>query len=428
MLGRYSRLLHAIIWFGFYACATAVNAQDVDQKISELINLGQLEAAQEILEASNPSEITRLFFVGRIYKASKKFPVAITIFEEILKRDPGHINAKRELAHTLLLAGNFTEAKTNFQELAQLDSNEVMLDGYRQFLNIIEQNKPSGISLHFSFLPSSNINRGTENTAFDSELGYFMIDPSMQITPGTGVELGLSGFFRRSISMQSKVQLNWAISGTKYDIETFDGATSLLSLSFYKGGASGHWSLEPYARQTWRKDGANTESLGIKLGLERKITGDGNLAFSLLHEYRRYPLNGYLDGGFTSATVSMNHHIDATLYISGGFRSEFGNSEAEHLKYTGHTVFGRINKSWSSGTSATLGLELGRSEFVGTFPLTSYPREDTHFSVNFSALSSRIKYQGFTPRLNCAFLSNISNIAFFDYAATDCRIGFAQEF
>ena len=48
--------------------------------------------------------------------------------------------------------------------------------------------------------------------------------------------------------------------------------------------------------------------------------------------------------------------------------------------------------------------------------------------VSVSAYSDKISYMGFAPKVSCSFTFNGSNIAFFDYQATDCQIGFTQRF
>lgn len=422
-----SRLLYTTtLLLSFYF--PAADAQTVDLQISRLINSGQIESAERILEASNPDDIARLFFAGRVYKVLRKFPAAIAIFREILKRDPNHINAKRELAHTLLLAGEYEDADTYFQELLSTDNNEAMQEGYRRFINVIERNKPSGIGLQISLLPSSNINKGTNNTVFDSEFGDFVIDPSMQVESGIGVQFEFFGFFRQPVSSQSNVQLDWALSGAKYRNETYDSATSLLSISYEKRTSNGHWSLEGYGRYMWRKGGEDISILGGKYEFGQMLSPINSFALSLMHEYRSYPLSGYQDGPFTSGVISITHQIGTSFSISGGIRSEQSHPIAEHLQYISNTAYGRISKTWSEETQTTVGIHAGRRDFIGVYPLTSSSRVDTYSGVNFSVYNTRINFRGFTPKLSCAFTSNSSNVSIFDYDVTDCHIGASIEF
>lgn len=412
----------------FFFHISMAAAQNLDSQIAQLINSGQIKSAQEVLEASNPSETARLFFAGRVFKASQNYLVAIAIFREVIDRDPNRINAKRELAHTLLLAGEFENAETYFYELLQIDKNEIMQNGYRRFLGVIARHRPSAVSLKFSLLPSSNINKGTDNAVFDSELGELIIEPSIQAESGVGIQFELSGFFRRPASAQSRMQLNWAVSSIKYGNENYDNITGLLSVSYEKRTLNRQWSLSAYTRHIWRKGGADINTLGGKYEFEQKLSLANSIALSLLHEYTRYPLSGYQDGPFASGAVSITHQFDIGSNISGGIRVEHSYPMAEHLQYLSHSAFGNINRIWSEGTQTAVGFQIGRREFIGIYPLTSSSRVDIYSGINFSVQNSGINYRGFTPKLSCGYYSNYSNISFFDYDATDCHIEVSTEF
>lgn len=182
--------LSAPVGAGMIFIGSMAFAQNAESPgISRLISTGQIEAARIVLEAQSPSEADRLFFEGRVLKAQRKFPEAIRVFRQVLQIDPNYINARRELAHTLLLNRDYGPAEYHFDALLQIDQNEQMRDGYRGFLNVIEQNKPVGFSGYFSLLPSTNVNRGTANTVFDTTLGQFVIDPNSQAESGVGVQL-----------------------------------------------------------------------------------------------------------------------------------------------------------------------------------------------------------------------------------------------
>ena len=74
-----------------------------DNDISRLLTFGQIGAARAILEASDPSPADRLFFDARLLKSQAKLTAAIALFRQVLQIEPNRMNARRELAHTLLL-------------------------------------------------------------------------------------------------------------------------------------------------------------------------------------------------------------------------------------------------------------------------------------------------------------------------------------
>lgn len=423
---RFAILCSILLWFLFNH-ATA-DAQPVDLQISRLINSGQIEAAERVLEASNPNEIARLFFAGRVLKFLQKYSTAIEIFEEILDRKPDHINAKRELAHVLILVKDLGGAEKYFRELLLIDNNEVMQNGYRRFLSVIDQNRPSGVGMQFSLLPSSNINKGTSNTVFDSALGDFIIGPSMQAESGLGARFGLSGFFRHLVSPLSKVEINWAIFGTKFGNGVYDSIEKALSISYEKRTLTGQWSLEGYARHGRRNGGEEVRTLGGRYEFSKSISADNSVAFLVSHEYRNYPLTAYRNGPITRSAISITHQFDAGLSVSGGIQSESSQPDTEHLQYISYETFGRISKVWNDETHATVGFRMGGREFSGVYPLTNISRLDSYSGFDFSVNNNRIQYLGFTPKLSCAFNSNSSNVSFFDFSAADCSVRVSKEF
>ena len=142
-------------------CETAFAQYNDTSNISRLISTGQIEAARIALEAEDPSQADRVFFEARILKAQGRLPEAINAFRQVLQIDPNYINARRELAHTLLLNRDYGPSRFHFLQLLKIDPNDQMRNGYREFINVIDQRKPVGFSGYFSILPSTNVNRGT---------------------------------------------------------------------------------------------------------------------------------------------------------------------------------------------------------------------------------------------------------------------------
>lgn len=384
--------------------------------------------ARAALEAANPSRADRVFFEARILKAQRRFPEAITAFRQVLQIDPNYINARRELAHTLLQNRDYGPARFHFKELLKIDQNEQMRDGYRGFLNVIDQNQPIGISGYFSVLPSTNVNRGTTNTVFDTTLGKFVIDPNSQAESGVGVQLGFSGYFRHLLSHNSRVSLNWGLSGTRYEDKRYNSAVGNLALSYEQITQSGSWFISPYFRKTRREDNADSDARGFRFGVTQRLNDKNRLGFSFSREYRDYAAQDYQDGIFTSASISLGHQINPSLSVSGGFGFERSDPEAKHLQYDGRKLFARLSKAWEGGLQTSFGLKYGRRDFVGDYPLTSVPRDDEFYKINIGVQHSRIDIHGFTPHLSCSHSGNKSNVAFYDYTATECQATISRNF
>lgn len=81
-----------------------------------------------------------------------------------------------------------------------------------------------------------------------------------------------------------------------------------------------------------------------------------------------------------------------------------------------------------TGARTDLGLRLGHRGYSGVFPLDAQPRADDYIALSFGVQNSQINLGGFTPNLNCSYTRNRSNIAFYDYEATECTARLTREF
>lgn len=409
-------------------CGVTLAQTANESNVSRLISMGQIQAARAALEAENPTQADKVFFTARVFKAQGRFPEAIRTFRLVLQIDPNYINARRELAHTLLLNRDYGPALFHFEQLLKIDQNNEMRNGYRKFLNVIDQNKPIGMNGHFSILPSTNINRGTTNTVFDTNLGQFVIDPNSQAESGVGVQLGFSGYFRHLTSPTSRISLNWGVSGTRYEEDRYNSTVGNLGVSYEKVTQSGRWLVSPYYRKNWQESSADNETLGLRFALTHRLNDQNSLGFSVSHEHLSYDLQDFQDATFTSASISWNHQINPSVSIRGGFEFESSVPEADHLQYDGSKLLAGLSKTWEGGLQTSVGFEYGVRDFVGDYPLTSVPRDDDYYEINFGVQHSRINIQGFSPHISCSHMINQSNVAFYDFNATECQATISRNF
>lgn len=407
-----------------FASAQSVNTAS----LARLINAGDFQAAQVQLMAQNPTAADRRFFEGLILKSQRRFDAAIAAFREVLRLDPNYLNARRELAHTLLLNKDYGPAQYHFEALLAIDQNPQMRSGYRRFLNVIHENKPIGFSGYVALVPSSNVNRGTNNTVFDTTLGQFVIDSTSQAVTGVGAQVGVSGFLRHVINPVSRISLNWNATATRYEDTDFNSTSGVVDLKYERLTDKGGWSISPYARKTLRADDADNDARGLTFALRHRLSDRTQFSGSLTRETRRYDLQDYQNGPFSAMNAGLRYQVTPSLSVSGGLGLEYSRPEAEHLKYDGAKLTLGLSRSWQGGTQANFGLEYGRRDFIGVYPLTTAPREDQFYKVSVGVQNSRINWGGFTPRVTCSHSINTSNVAFFDYDATECNAQLSRNF
>ncbi len=413
-----------------FATSPAVARPD-DSLISQLISQGQFAAAEEALKQGDPTELDNMFFTARVLKATGRIDQSIALFVEILNRDPNYINARRELAHSLLVAEKYNAASTQLDILKRIDQNPQMQAGYRQMQSIIDQNRPVGISGVFAIIPSSNINKGTSNTTFVTTLGTLVIDPASQPVSGVGMQLGVSGYFRKVIDAQSRASLQWSLTGVLYENRAYSSLNADIALPYERRLEKGGFSLAPFYRVSWNDAGLSQQASGLRVTADRQLSDQNRLDMALSYEERDYPTATYQNGAFSSETLSFSHQINPSFSYALGTtfeQSTVFDPTKTHLAYNGGKLFASVNKAWDGGLRTGLGLELGYRQFVGDYPLTTAPRADRFYGVNFTVSHARVQVAGFVPSLRCNYTFNTSTIAFFDFDVVDCTLGLSKEF
>ncbi len=409
------------------AVSGIASAQSLDVTTSRLISQGQFKTAWELVLESDASEVEQLFFMGRVLKAQGQLERAAETFREVLRRQPRHIDARRELAHTLLLARQFNQAELRFDELLRIDPNPQMRRGYQQFLGVISRNKPFGFSGQFALLPSTNLNNGTKATSYDTIFGEFVIDEASRQKSGIGIEVGISGFWRRALDARSRAQLDWSLIHTGYRNSDYNRTVGNVSLNYRYFDGNSRWSLTPYIRQTW-KEAANNSASGLRLRYDRQITDKIGFGLNVSHERRDFPIQPHQNGPFSASSLDVSHQFDASFGVKVGLGIEQSRPEAAHLQYGGMKLFASVAKAWTGGLQTDLSLTLGNRDFVGVFPLMATPRRDKYITIGGSVSKSGFEIFGLTPKLRCSYTRNRSNVNLYDFDKTECGITMVREF
>lgn len=400
-----------------------------DRDIVDLIAAGQTEAAFDLLASTNPTAEDLLFFRGRVLKAEGQLDAAIAVFREVIEREPRYINARRELAHTLLLNRSFEASEFHFRELLRSDTDMEQRDGYWRFLDLIDRERPFGVSAQFALLPSTNVNRGSSRSIFDP--GNPDIPP-LRITnrseAGVGVLLGLSGFYRQPFADRFRWSLDWGLHGRKYQNTDYDSVTASLRTGVERRLDRSRWSFGAFTRASLRSDDEDIRVLGLDGSIERSVGPRSSLFLNAIYEDRRYPNLDGSDGPFYSAQLGLSRLIRPDTRLVFGSRLDANRPDTRHLGYDGYAVFGHVFRDWRRGLATETGLEFGARRYRGDFPLTDNRRADDFIRIDTTVHTPRWSIRGFTPTTTCSYTRNFSNVAFFDYDVAECHLSFVRRY
>lgn len=303
-----------------------------------------------------------------------------------------------------------------------------MQQQYAQALRIIQQKIPSGISASFSIIPSSNINRGTTNAVIQTGLGPFQISPSSQEQSGIGLQLGLTGFLRIPTGDAGLLTFSASAVETFYSKSEFNVFQPSLSANYQSTNENGVWSINLFARKAFREVGSDYTTLGAQFSGRRKLDGPNILTYSVLGQNVEYETDTSLSGPTINFDLGLQRQVTPTSAVSGGVRIARGLPEVDHLKYRSASIYAGISKNWTGGWATFTGVEVGTRWYDANFTALPFKRDDSFLTLSGTVLNSTFSWQGFSPRVSCSIQKNISNVAFYDFTATECNIQMTRDF
>lgn len=430
----YKSLIQMSLWlalaFGMGSAAAQAQSQlSGSLSISELINRGEIARAESILLEADASPVQLRFFQGQVAKARGQFYIAIDIFREVLAQTPGFLNARRELAHTLMLAQRWTAASIEFNSLLWRDPSARMREGYRKFLNIIEDNRPLAFHAEFAIVPSSNVNRGSMHekvTAFGQS--SWVISESSQAQTGTGLRYGFGVNLRLPLSRRGRFVLGTGFSDIRYKEKEFNALTRYHTLNYEYRAPKLHLSFGPYLNTIDRTGTGDATLRGARLVIVAAPNAREKLQFSLRREDRWFEDAKINDGFFSSGDISYTRSWQSGLSLTGGLVFEESRPEGKHLRFRGRGYKVSLGKTWRSGLRLGLGFQGGERDYEGNFATINAPREDAYATLTFDALYNKWQLWGAAPKLSCSYTRNYSNIEFYDYDVRECTLAITRRF
>jgi len=416
--------------------AVPVNAQSTATGILQLVQQGDFDGARAALDKTPHTDIDALFLEAQIFTAQGQATEAVKIYRAILAVQPGQIEIRQVLGRTLLEMGDFEAARFHFRELLEKDRRDGFRQQYAAVLRQIEQNSPSGVSASLSFVPSTNINRGTTNTFVqpgDPTSGT--ISQSGKETSGIGVQFGVSGFYKIPRAQGGVFTLTASATQVLYSETVYNVFQPTVAVRFENGNEAGIWSAEVFARRTYRRDlveagrtqvsNSSANAFGLAFSGRQALTGPNILTYSTLIQQTEFDTIPNQSGPSATFKLGVQRNINPTTAINTGVTFGRGLPKGDSFKYRSAAIDLGVSKNWRGGWATFAGVETGvrwyDTGFAPAFGISA-KRNDKYLTLTASVLNSTLSWQGFSPRLSCSWQTNSSNIGFYDYDATECNI------
>jgi len=402
---------------------SAVSAQDASSSIAQ----------PDTASIQQTVTVAQIFEQGLAAIDDGNFGNAAAAFRAILSVYPNHVPARRALVGVLIKTGNYDAAEFHLHELLKTDTGLRNQDTYLKSLDKIVRTEPLSFSGSFAILPSTNVNNGTQNVYFNSDLGQFIIDESSREASGFGLNAGVGGSYRWALGGGQTLKMTASLSGVWYEIETLRHVDAAVAFSYQKETAKTHWSIGPYVRRSWYAPvytGNNSDNIaqGISFSYTHHISPSNEITFDTRFEEQSHLEKTYFSGLFLSSTLKLEHSLNSKTQYTLTFGAQRYEPEAAQMAYQGLSVTAGVNTVWRNSMITGVSVGLGNRNYDANHTSLPFPREDDYYSIGLTAQNNKFEIFGIVPQFGCTYKRNLSNVAFYDYQTTDCKIVLTRNF
>ena len=416
---------------------TTAYSQQAAQDILTLVQNEDYDGARAALAKTEHNDLDALFLEAQIFTRKGQVNEAIAIYRAILAAQPDQVRIRQVLAQTLFQIGEFESSRFHFRKLLEAEQNPQLRAQYANALSQIQKNIPSGVSASFSFVPSSNINRGTNNETIEGGgiFGAGTISDLGRKTSGIGFQLNVAGFHKIPYGDSGLFTFTAAATQVLYTAETFNIFQPSVSVRYDNSSPLGIWSLNGSVSHTLRRGDLEATfydytSYALSLSGRRKLSGPNILTYSLTGRYfdPDSDANDSQKGPSYELNLGGQRQLNAAHALIGGFKVGRGLPQSASYRYKSLAAYMGVSSSWPKGWSSYVGLEAGKRNYDENFGFFSFKRDDGYQTLTASVLNSNFSWRGISPRVTCSYTENRSNVAFFDYNSYECNILMTKDF
>lgn len=346
---------------------------------------------------------------------------------EALYRDTGSPRVRLEWARSLYLEGDLEKSRELFLDALQANPPVEVQDAVIGFLRDIRRAQPHW-DLSFGLVSESN-----PRAAAETQVIYIWGLPFEYRAPAdTGTQRGLGYNLVRVMPVQNTPWTFFAgVSGVKFSRSEFDRMIFDADIEYrIKGQADTRFQL---GYESGVFDGErlyNFPSFGIQ---QQRVL---NLAKTqLLLDWRAsYGKLDYIDIKDQSGPVTnLSAGLQIAPYPGGvlGARLDWGAGDIRDRAYAYETVGGTL--SWSHYLPAiparvTLSAARFDRKFKDVFPIFDIVRNDQREVIQLQVDFPRLRFQGFTARLDLGSEHNTSTVPIYSYRKRSVNFAFVRDF
>jgi len=404
-----------------------------DSPVITLVDKGEYEKARATLRKmvadrrDAPLHLAHLEALILSRNGHKK--EAIELYRFILSRQPNFTPARIELSRTLGELGDY-DAALHQSQLIELGSRDPEIRRQaRAFGDNMRYQRPYGFGGYVSFLPSSNINKGSGHRTVMIGGLEFVIDDDSRERSGWGVGAGANAY--RTLSLDEVTHLNFsgALDIKKYTgTADYDEAAVSTNVSLQR--RMGALEVQVGPTMDYRLLGWEPYAFryGLSLGgtydlLERtRLYGGGTLL------RQDFLSSTYRNGSIFLGYAGIKHAFTPALAVSATVNYTAERTQLEHLDHNDYRLVTQVDKEWQGGFITSFSAGVTYKGYLGEFPGTSVARQDHLWSAGMTLMNRNWSIRGFAPQLKYEYTRSKSNISFYDYDSHDVGLTFSKLF
>lgn len=348
---------------------------------------------------------------------------------EIVRANPDNRQARWRLAQMLFRAGRPDLARTHVQLLLRTASSQGDLETLTAALAEITEASPWDYNFGFSLRPSTNIRRYTYNDRFETLIGNFT--PVGGGVAQSGIGYALSADLSYSIALEGGqiVRFRTDIDHTIYSESDLDSSQLRFGVAHETFTLGRFTRIEPYLRLSFdHVQQLEKRDIGLSYSNLWWFDGTDRLRLTLTLEDRTNLTQSSSTGPYGRLNLNYSYGLsEATRIAYSGSLTRF-EPNAPHQRYWGGSFAAEITHRYENVGALGLFGTAQLKDYDGIFPGLDTQRRDETLSVGISFSPQNLIIFEARPNLRCELIHNRSNVALYDYEATDCSLTLDRSF
>ncbi|EKF40890.1 hypothetical protein NA8A_18402 [Nitratireductor indicus C115] len=403
--------------------------------VRSLVDAGRFEEARGFIarwNAGSRSHSMRVAFVeGLIAARSGRHAQAAAIFREILAVDPQNDVARIELARSLAALNDADGVRAQAELLRASGIDDRLGGAITRLADLVDAGRPLRFRGYLSLLPSTNINRGTDNETVAFGPIDLRINPDARRKSGIGLLLGGEMIYQKPLSPTRRLISVTSATGRFYP--KLPSASSLqvdgaLGVEQRIGSTRAMVALTGSIVVT--PDAVTTVQTGIRGELSGRFAaaprwfwylgGQARIQDDLVSDAR--------DGYVANLGFNLDRMFATGHFIRFGVRGELARLREGRFSYDEAGLLVGYARPLPLGINVFAQAALSWRDYHGLYPGLDEGQSDIRFTGDIIATKRDLHIAGFAPQLQYRFERVSSNAAFEDYTRHEVELRLTKDF